>query len=128
VSKGSFHVAVGRLLLELPGCHNLKAKRKVVRPLVMRMRDRYGVSAAEVSHNDVWHSAVIAVAAVGASPSQLTGLLHDVMRFAERSIDGVVVEFGVEVMGLGELHGASADPREEVDAEAIENAWLEEEP
>ena len=126
--KNTIHVAVGRIQLELPACHSLKAKRKVVRPLVARIRDRFGISAAEVGMHDLWHSALIAVAAVGSTPSQLDGLLQDVMGFIQRSVDGVVASFGVEVLSLGELHQSPAPDREaDVDASSIEDDWLREE-
>ncbi len=128
-SKTSIHVAVGRIQLDLPGCHGLKEKRKVIKPVTARIRDRFGVSAAEVGLNDLWQSAVIAVAAVGTDASQLDGLLHDVVRFVQRSVDGVVVDFGVEVLCVGEIHGAPpARDGSDVDAAGIERAWLEEEP
>jgi hypothetical protein len=111
----------------LPGCRNLKQKRRVIRPLVQRMRDKFGVSAAEVGLHDVWHSSIIAMAAIGTTPSQLTSLIDDAMNFARRSVDGVVAEMGIEVLSVGELHpvdsGATARV---VDAGAIEDSWLEE--
>jgi uncharacterized protein YlxP (DUF503 family) len=131
VKSGSIHVAVGRIRLDLPGAASLKEKRKVVKPLVQRLRDRFGVSAAEVGHQDVWHSAIVAVAAVGSDASELDGLLHDVMSFTTRNADAVVVDFRVEVLGVGELHLHAPAPREEAvpEAEEIERMWLgEDEP
>jgi uncharacterized protein YlxP (DUF503 family) len=129
LKSASIHVAVGRIRLDLPGCQGLKQKRKVIRPLVKRLRDRFGVSAAEVGHQDVWHSSVIAVAAVGGQASELDGLVHDVMRFVRRSTDAVVVDFGVEVLSVGEIHTeTTSDPQDPpADASSIEELWLGEE-
>jgi uncharacterized protein YlxP (DUF503 family) len=129
VKSGSIRVAVGRIRLDLPGASSLKEKRKVIKPLVQRLRDRFGVSAAEVGHQDVWHSAVVAVAAVGSDASELDSLMHDVMRFATRNADAVVVDFGVEVLGVGELHARPPAGREETvpDVGGIEEMWLGEE-
>jgi uncharacterized protein YlxP (DUF503 family) len=126
VKSGSIRVAVGRIRLDLPGASSLKEKRKVIKPLVQRLRDRFGVSAAEVGHLDVWHSAVVAVAAVGAEASELDSLMHDVMRFASRNADAVVVDFGVEVLGVGEIHARAPAEREDAAPEvgAIEEMWL----
>ena len=123
---GSIRVAVGRIRLDLPGAASLKEKRKVVKPLVQRLRDRFGVSAAEVGHQDIWHSAVVAVAAVGSDTAELDSLMHDVMRFATRNADAVVVDFGVEVLGVGELHVRAPGEREEAapDVGSIEEMWL----
>jgi len=126
VKSGSIRVAIGRIRLDLPGATSLKEKRKVIKPLVQRLRDRFGVSAAEVGHQDVWHSALVAVAAVGSEASELDGLMHDVMRFVARNADAVVVDFGVEVIGIGELHVRTPAEREEAtpDVGAIEELWL----
>ena len=123
---GSIRVAVGRIRLDLPGIASLKEKRKVIKPLVQRLRDRFGVSAAEVGHQDVWQSAIIAVAAVGSEAPELDSLMHDVMRFTTRSVDAVVVDFGVEVLGVGDLHAHLPDDGQEAapDVGAIEQMWL----
>lgn len=129
MKSGSIRVAVGRIRLDLPGATSLKAKRKVIKPLVQRLRDRFGVSAAEVGHHDVWHSAVVAVAAVGSDASELDSLMHDVMRFATRNADAVVVDFGVEVLGVGEVHARPTAGRDQAgtDLAGIEEKWLGEE-
>ena len=125
MKAGSFHVAVGRVRLDLPGVGSLKEKRKVIRPLVQRLRDRFGVSASEVGHQDVWQSSVIAVAAVGGDRSGLDGLVHDAMRFVQRSADAVVVDFSVELVSIGEIH-SETEPEGGLDADtaSIEEKWL----
>lgn len=129
MKSGSIRVAVGRIRLDLPGASSLKEKRKVIKPLVQRLRDRFGVSAAEVGLHDVWHSAVVAVAAVGSDASELDGLVHDAMRFATRHADAVVVDFRVEVLAVGELQARPPAGRDEAtpDVGGIEEMWLGEE-
>jgi len=83
-------VAVGTWDLHLPGCHSLKEKRGMVRPLIRRLGDRLNVSVAETGHHDRWQRAEIACAAVAAD----RGLAESAMRAADRMIedtDGVRV-------------------------------------
>jgi uncharacterized protein YlxP (DUF503 family) len=129
VKEGKIHVAVGRVHLDLPGCHSLKAKRKVIRPLVQRLRDRFGVSAAEVGYHDMWHSSVIALAATGGDAGQLDGLMQDAMAFVRRNADAVVVDLRVEVLSVGEIHAPPVSGRAETSEEvaSIETGWLAEE-
>jgi len=51
-------------VLHLPGCHSLKAKRKIVRSLRDRLRSRFEVSVAETDHQDQWQRAELCAALV----------------------------------------------------------------
>ena len=57
-------VGVTRWELHLAGCQSLKDKRRVVKSLKDRLRQKFGVSAAEVDHQDLWQRAAIAAAVV----------------------------------------------------------------
>lgn len=50
--------------LHLPGSRSLKDKRRVVKSLKDRLRQRYHVSAAEVDHHDLWQRAALAASVV----------------------------------------------------------------
>jgi len=78
-------VIVGTLLLRLhlPEARSLKDKRQVVSSLMSRLRNRYGVSVAELSDLDVWQSATLGVACVSSSESVCRKLLGDLERWVE---------------------------------------------
>ena len=69
------------LHLVQPDIRSLKAKRAVVKPVIEGCRRRYGVSVAEVDHQDRWQRAGIGVAAVASSHHQLVEILDSVERF-----------------------------------------------
>jgi len=83
---------VGVLVVELylPGNRSLKEKRRVVKALKERIKNRYNVSVAEVEGHDLYQRASLAVAMVGTDPRGLNGELD---RIADR----------IHGMGLGEL-------------------------
>ncbi len=74
---------VGALEMELHigTSHSLKEKRAVVRPIVEGARRRFGVSAAEVAHQDRWQRAGLAFAAVAPSAGRVEEVLDTVERF-----------------------------------------------
>ena len=74
---------VGALEIEihLPAARSLKAKRSVVRHLVEASRQRYGVSASEVSHHDRWQRAGLGFSVVAPSAAHAEHLLEQVERF-----------------------------------------------
>jgi uncharacterized protein len=76
-------VAVQTWELHLPGCHSLKEKRGVLKPLTIGLRRSLNVSVAETDHQDLWQRAEIACAVVGTD----RGIVEEVLRAADRMVD-----------------------------------------
>jgi len=81
------HAAAVCFDLHIQQSRSLKAKRATIRPIVDGLRHRFRVSVAEVDHHDQWQRAVIAVAAVARTDSQLRELLAAVERFVVAAPD-----------------------------------------
>lgn len=64
----------------------------MLRPILERLQRRFGVSVAEVDHQDLWQRAGLGVAAVSGSGSVLTQLLDDVERFVWAQADIEVID------------------------------------
>ena len=75
------HVAALFIEVHIPAADSLKAKRSVVRHLVEAARQRYGVSASEVSHHDLWQRAGLGFCVVAPSSAHAEQLLDRVERF-----------------------------------------------
>ena len=74
--------------LHLEGCHSLKDKRSVLKPLTAALRRTLNVSVAETDHQDLWQRAEIACAAVGSARDVVEGTLRAADRLIEKA-DGV---------------------------------------
>ena len=85
------HVGAIELDLHIPDSRSLKAKRAVVRPILVGVRHRFSVAAAEVDHHDQWQRAALGVAAVAGTVSHVTDVLDQVERF-------VWAQPGIEVL------------------------------
>jgi uncharacterized protein len=72
------------LQISLPAALSLKDKRQVVKSIIARVRNEFNVSIAEVDDQDLWQSAVLAVACVSTSQSYAHGQLEAVVRFIDR--------------------------------------------
>ena len=74
---------VGALEVEIhiPTARSLKAKRSVVRHLIEASRQRFGVSASEVVHHDLWQRAGLGFSVVAPSAGHAEKLLDQVERF-----------------------------------------------
>lgn len=82
--------------LHLAGCHSLKEKRSVVKPLLTRLRQRCNVSVAETGRQDSWQEAEIACAVVGSERR----IVDETLRMADRLVeeaDGVRIMDSVTV-------------------------------
>jgi uncharacterized protein YlxP (DUF503 family) len=73
---------VGILSVELhfPEAGSLKGKRKHVQSAKAQLRQRFGVSVAEVDHHDLWQRARLTVACAAGGHKEL----HELLDAAER--------------------------------------------
>ena len=69
--------------LHLPGCHSLKEKRGILKPLVAGLRQKLNLSVAETGHQDLWQRAEIACAAVGSARP----VVEETLRAADRVVE-----------------------------------------
>jgi uncharacterized protein YlxP (DUF503 family) len=69
--------------LHLPGCHSLKDKRGVLKPLTTALRKSFNLSVAETGHQDLWQRAEIACACVGTARP----VVEEVLRAADRAVE-----------------------------------------
>ena len=76
-------IAVQTWDLHLPGCHSLKDKRGVLKPLASALRRSLNVSVSETDHQDLWQRAEIACAAVGSARP----VVEEILRSADRLIE-----------------------------------------
>ncbi len=90
---------VGKALIELqlPAGGNLKDKRRVVRGLVARVRQRYEVACAEVGRLDDHRRATLGVAAVSNDAGHVRAVLSAVEASVATSPDAVLLDFQVEI-------------------------------
>ncbi|PDW02366.1 DUF503 domain-containing protein [Candidatus Viridilinea mediisalina] len=73
------------LHLSIPAAHSLKEKRQYVKSIIARVRNEFNVSIAEVDDQDLWQSAVLAIACVSTAQSYAHGQLEAVVRFIDRT-------------------------------------------
>jgi hypothetical protein len=92
-------VALCTIDLHLAGNGSLKGKRSRLKPILVRIRRQYNVSAAEVENNDLWQSATIALVAVGNDSGYLHGLMEKAVRWIESNrFDVELVDYHIELI------------------------------
>jgi hypothetical protein len=93
------HMVVGVLHVEcsLPGTQSIKDKRRILRSLLDRLHHRFRVAAAEVSHQDSWRRAGLAVAYISTDVRHADEVLAHVANAIERQGDLVLLDYHVEM-------------------------------
>ena len=75
------HVGVCRLTLHVYASQSLKEKRRVVRAVAEKVRQKYSASVAEVDAQDKWQLAVLGVSVVSGEARRTQELLDSIIRF-----------------------------------------------
>lgn len=84
--------------LSIPEARSLKDKRMVLRSLKDRMLNKMNVSVAEVDHQDVWQSCVLAVVTVAAEKDVVEKRLAEVSEFIRSNPELVLMDVLVEIL------------------------------
>ncbi len=77
------HVGICQVTLYLPENHSLKGKRRVLKSLVARLKNRFNVSVAETGGQDEWQRSVLSLCLVGNDRSFVNQGLDKVLDFIE---------------------------------------------
>ena len=85
-------VATCVIKLQLDGVSSLKEKRSILKSVLKRLTNQFNVAVAEVDSQDVWQTAVIALAAVGNDSSYLHGLMEKAVDWIETQRPDVPIE------------------------------------
>lgn len=97
------HVAILKARIHVPEARSLKDKRQVVKSLLERAHQRFGVAAAEVEDQDVHRIAVLGFAAVSGSLSHAREVLGKVLESLRFHPKARLIDHAVEVVsGAGE--------------------------
>ncbi len=78
------YIVYGYAEIFLPFSSSLKEKRKVINSIIDRVRKRYNISIAEVSHHDLWQRSGIGFSAI-------SGKLNDLDNFSNKIKDTILL-------------------------------------
>lgn len=91
-------VATCVIHLQLHGVYSLKDKRRILKSILTRLPQKFNVAVAEVEAQDVWQTAVIALATVGNDAGYLHGLLEKAVAWiAEARPDVPIDDYQIEL-------------------------------
>ncbi|MDD3169378.1 MAG: DUF503 domain-containing protein [Eubacteriales bacterium] len=71
--------------------HSLKEKRMIVKSLIAKIRNRFNVSVAEVSDQDIHQSIILGLACVAANNALADSIMDHVIRFIEENTEAEII-------------------------------------
>jgi len=91
------HVGVCTLHLRLANSHSLKEKRRIIKSIKDRVKNKFNVSVAEIDALDNWQWAVIGVACVSNDSGFANSVLSNVVGFVEDIRMADLVDYEIEI-------------------------------
>jgi len=89
-----------KLSLYINNNHSLKEKRKIVKSIVARVRNKFNVSVAEVGSNDKWQMIELGISAVGNDRRFVNSSLDTILSFLESLYLGEIVDSSLEILNI----------------------------
>ncbi|HEV2439722.1 MAG TPA: DUF503 domain-containing protein [bacterium] len=81
----------------LPGTQSIKDKRRIVKAVLDRLHHRFNVAAAEVTHQESWRRAGLAIACVSTDTRHADSVLARVAREIEHHGELVLLDYSTEL-------------------------------
>ena len=94
-------VGVARITLRLHDNQSLKEKRRIIKSMIARSRNRFNVSVAEVADQDLHQRATLGVAVVGSDQRILNSLLDRIITYMDSLHLADLIDQQIELIPLG---------------------------
>ena len=97
-------MVVGNMKIELYlyDNHSLKGKRKIVKSIVGRVKNKFNVSIAEVGSNDKWQKIELGLSTVGNDRRHINSSLNNVLSFIDSLFLAEIVNSKIEIINFSE--------------------------
>lgn len=87
------HIGVCKIKLYLPESRSLKEKRRVLKSLIARLKNKFNISVAEVDALDIHQSAVIGAVSVANEAKFVNQILSQCVKFIESNSSVVLIDY-----------------------------------
>jgi len=91
------HIGICTIHLRLLENHSLKGKRRIIKSIKDRVKNRFNVSIAEVDALDKWQWTTLGVAFVSNDSRFANSVLSDVVDFIDKMREAEIVDYEIEI-------------------------------
>ena len=94
-------VGICKVTLHMPANHSLKDKRRELKSIIERIKNRYDVSISEVEDQDVWQRATLGISYTSNSAAQADEVLSKVLEFINNGrCEAEIIECEREILSF----------------------------
>ncbi len=93
-------VGIGQIQIRIHDCRSLKGKRRVVKTIINRIRNKFNASVAETGSNDIHQRGKIGVAIAGSDHAVVNSVLDKIFNFTEDLGIAEIIDFEMEIISL----------------------------
>ncbi len=90
------HIGVCKIRLRIPDSQSLKAKRRIVKSLIAKLKNRFNIAIAEIEALDTHQFAVLAAVSVSNDNAHLHKLISHVVNFVEANVEAELIDYETE--------------------------------
>lgn len=98
MSNHTYFITLLTIELLIPHAQSLKDKRREVRGLKDRIRNKFNASVAEVGYQNKWQRAALAIGLVGSDKRQLEADTSKIQTLCQEATNIVITEINQEWM------------------------------
>ena len=91
------HIGICTLHLRLPESHSLKEKRRAIKSIKDRIRNKFNVSIAEIDRLDDWQWATLGAACVSNDAKLTNSMLSNIVNFIDGTHLVELVDYEIEI-------------------------------
>ncbi len=90
------HIGVCKVRLYLPESRSLKDKRRVIKSIITRLRNRFNLAIAEIESQDMHQSAILGAVSVANEAKFVNQIISQCVKFIEENTSVVLLDYETE--------------------------------
>lgn len=84
--------------LNLDGCSSLKEKRRILKSMIEKIRNKFNVSISEIDHNDLWQRATLGIACISQNGKFVNQQISEIVKWIENFRDVNLIDYTIEIL------------------------------
>ena len=93
-------IGILKLTLRIHDTQSLKEKRKVVKSVIARIRNKFNVSIAEVGSNDKWQIAELGICTVGNDRRFINSTIDNILSYLDSIYIDEIIHSDIEILNV----------------------------
>jgi len=93
-------MVVGICMVEvsIPNSFSLKDKRRVLKSIITKSRNKFNIAISEIGNNENWQKAVLGVSSISNNSHYTNKILNEVVNYLEKERDLIIISYSIELL------------------------------